>query len=203
MGKGSSRVSQAGRRERLAQEAARLMIEHGIADFRLAKRKAAARLALSGSGDLPTNAQIEACLVERQRIFEPQVHDNRVQILRRLALDAMSELADFEPRLVGSVLAGTATINSSIELHLFAASAELVAACLQRSGRVFSICQRRYRFSGARHDTVPGFRLFLDGARVYLIVFPEKGVREAPLSPVDQRPMARAGRSRVMTLLED
>ena len=37
--------------------------------------------------------------------------------------------------------------------------------------------------------------------RVHVIVFPEKGVRQAPLSPVDRKPMQRAGRRRVLALL--
>ena len=61
-------------RAKLAQESARLMIEHGIRDYRLAKRKAADRLAVSGLAALPSNTQIEACLLERQRLFQPDVH---------------------------------------------------------------------------------------------------------------------------------
>ena len=69
-------------RERLAQEAARLMVEGGIEDFGLAKRKAAERLGVRASGALPTNAQIQASLAQRQRIFEPESHDLRLAKLR-------------------------------------------------------------------------------------------------------------------------
>jgi hypothetical protein len=34
-----------------------------------------------------------------------------------------------------------------------------------------------------------------------VIVFPERGAHHAPLSPVDQRPMRRAGRGAVLALL--
>jgi hypothetical protein len=44
-------------RARLAQESARLMIEHGIADFGLAKRKAADRLAVRAAGSVSAIAK--------------------------------------------------------------------------------------------------------------------------------------------------
>ena len=44
------------------------------------------------------------------------------------ALSAMQMLADFEPRLVGSVLTGTATEHNDIQLHLFAERAESITS---------------------------------------------------------------------------
>ncbi len=189
-------------RERLAQAAARLMIEHGIKDFGLAKRKAAERLGVKEFGALPSNAQIEASLAERQRIFEPQAHSLRLTNLRRIALTVMDQLAPFQPRLVGSVLAGTATPNSAIELHAFSDSPEIVAASLEAHGIALRDTQRRYRYRSQRVNVVPGYRFVRDGAEVVVVTFPEKGLREAPLSPVDQRPMKRAGRGQVLDLVE-
>jgi len=188
-------------RERLAQESARLMIEHGIADFGLAKRKAAERLAVTAHGALPSNAQIEACLVERQRIFAPAGFGDWIAYMRGLALDLMRQLESFEPRLAGPVLAGTATSTSRIEVHVFAASAEAVAFALERHGHRLSSCLQRFRFGGGRQEQVPGYRFQLDGAAVLTPVFPENGIREAPLSSVNQRPMARASRRELETLL--
>jgi hypothetical protein len=188
-------------RERLAQESARLMIEHGIGDFGLAKRKAAERLAVTSLGALPSNAQIEACLAERQRIFAPAGFGDWIDHLRRLALDLMRQLESFEPRLAGPVLAGTATSTSRIEVHVFAASAEAVAFALERHGYRLSSCLQKFRFGGGRQEQVPGYRFQLDGAAVLTPVFPENGIREAPLSAVNQRPMARASRRELEALL--
>jgi hypothetical protein len=179
------------------------MIEHGIADFGLAKRKAADRLAVRAAGALPSNAQIEHCLAERQRIFEPTVHAARVEELRRLAANIMDILADFEPRLVGPVLAGTATINATIGLHAFSDAPEAVAAVLERSAVNYCVCERRYRYSGRRNVSIPGFSFVRDGVGVIVLVFAENGLREAPLSPVDGRPMRRASRSKLAVLLGD
>jgi hypothetical protein len=188
-------------RERLAQESARLMIEHGIADYGLAKRKAAERFAVQSSGALPSNAQIELCLVERQRLFEPVAHSERVRRLRHLALRLMRKLQDFEPRLAGPVLAGTATINSVIEVHLFSASIELVSEMLVATGLEPAHCERRFRFGGGRLVVVPGFRVVVEDEETVMPVFPEHGLREAPLSSVDQRPMQRASVRTLAALL--
>lgn len=188
-------------RERLAQESARLMIEHGIADYGLAKRKAAQRLAVQSLGALPSNSQIEACLAERQRIFEPELHADRLDQLRRLALALMRQLAVFEPRLAGPVLAGTATSVSRIELHLFAASAEAVALALEQQGHKLSPCRQPYRFGGGRRAQIPAYKFQLAGAGVVTPVFPEHGIREAPLSSVNQRPMPRASERELIALL--
>lgn len=190
-------------RERLAQEAARLMVENGIDNFGLAKRKAAERLGARGAGALPTNAQIEASLVERQRLFEPESHDQRLAVLRRIAAEVMLELESFGPRLVGAVLAGTATINSPIELHVFADAPELVAAVLEDDGLGgLRDVQRRFRLHADTIVQMPGFAFTRGSEQVEVIVFPERGAHHAPLSPVDQRPMRRAGRGAVLALLD-
>jgi hypothetical protein len=191
-------------RERLAQEAARLMAENGIEDFGLAKRKAADRLGVRGAGGLPTNAQIEARLVERQRIFEPDSHEQRVMEMRGVAADVMLDLEPFAPRLVGAVLAGTATINSPIELHVFADAPELVAATLEDNGAgTLRDVQRRFRLDADTTVRMPGFSFTRGSEEVEVIVFPERSAHHAPLSPVDRRPMRRAGRAAVLALLDD
>jgi hypothetical protein len=189
-------------RDQLAQEAARLMIEGGIADFGLAKRKAAERFGVRAAGALPSNAQIQECVAERQRIFEPATHDRHLAELRRGAAEVMEFLAPFHPRLVGSVLAGTPTINATIELHVFADSPEDVAALLERRGHAWRDTQRRFRFGGQKNAQVPVFSFMHGDDIVDLAVFPETGEREAPLSPVDQRPMRRAARGEVVSLLK-
>lgn len=188
-------------REQLAQEAARLIVDHGIHDYGQAKRKAAQRFRVRQAGALPSNAEVESSVIERQRIFAPDSHEDRLAAMRRLAADIMEFLADFQPRLVGPVLTGTVTDNAALELHVFTESPEAVLAALEAQGVSSRDCQRRYRFNGQDMTIVPGFTFSREGERVYIIIFPEKGVRQAPLSPVDRRPMQRAGRRRVLALL--
>jgi predicted nucleotidyltransferase len=97
-------------REQLAQEAARLIIDHGMHDYGQAKRKAAQRFGVRESNALPSNAEIESSVIERQRIFDPEQHQHRLMSMRVLAAEIMLLLEEFEPRLVGPVLAGTVTV---------------------------------------------------------------------------------------------
>src|ERR1017187_9827728 len=106
-------------RRALAQEAARIMAEHGIEDFLQAKRKAANRLRVNDVAVLPKNIEIEAALLEHERLFGTGSYVHSVKNRRRIALDTMLMLGEFDPRLVGAVLTGTATNYSDINLHLF------------------------------------------------------------------------------------
>jgi len=189
-------------RQEIAEESARLMVEHGIQDFALAKRKAAERLGIrSGAGGLPSNAEIHAQLVQRQRLFEPDTHGDRLARLRRIAADVMAMIEVFRPKLVGPVLDGTATANSAVEIHAFSDSPETVAAVLEGHGLRLRDSQRRYRFGGQRVELVPGFEFFEAGEELEVTVFRERGSGHAPLSPVNGRPMRRASRSAVIALL--
>ena len=188
-------------RARVAEEAARIMIEHGVRDYALAKRKAAERLRLSGRGALPSNAMIEERLAARQRIFEADRHDDRLAEKRRVALEVMTALAGFEPRLVGTVLNGTATANCAVELHVFSDEAERVAAVLSEYGWVARSTQRRSRRNRSETIRVPAWRFVIDGHELLIEVHPAHGIRQAPLSPIDQRPMQRANMRAVEALL--
>src|SRR5690606_11893740 len=109
-----------------AQEAARLMAEHGIQDYLVAKRKAAERYGVADGALLPKNTEIEAALMSHQRLFGGAQHERSLQEQRRVALEAMRVLEKFEPRLVGPVLSGSATEYADIQLHVFSDNAEAV-----------------------------------------------------------------------------
>jgi hypothetical protein len=189
-------------RQQLADEAARLMVEHGIQDFALAKRKAAERLGVrAAAGALPSNAQIQEQVVERQRIFEPDGRDERLSKLRSIAADVMQVLEEFRPKLVGGVLDGTAMVNSAIELHVFSDAPEDVAAALESHGFRLHDSQRRYRFNREVTEQIPGYELMVDDEELQVMVFPERGASHSPLSPIDGKPMRRASRSAVIALL--
>src|SRR5580658_4301662 len=91
-------------RRALAQEAARIMAEHGIRDFFVAKRKAAERFGVTDGAVLPKNTEIESALGEYQRLFGGDSHTESLHAQRAAALHAMRQLSGFGPRLVGSVL---------------------------------------------------------------------------------------------------
>jgi hypothetical protein len=189
-------------RRALAQEAARIMAQHGIHDYLTAKRKAAERLAFTDFGALPSNTEIEAALVEYQRLFNADAHAHSLQSQREAALHAMRWLAQFEPRLVGPVLSGTATEHADIQLHLFADRPENVTLQLMDQGVAHEVTERRVRLDSERIKAFPGLRFEVGNRRVDATVFPRDGIRQAPVSPVDGRPMRRADAAELAALIE-
>lgn len=168
------------------------MAEHGIQDFRAAKRKAAERFGITEEGALPSNAEIEASLAAYQRLFGADTHGVTLQAQRRAALRAMRTLAAFSPRLVGPVLTGTATAHSDVQLHLFVDNPEAVAFSLMDRGVGHEVGEHRLRLDAERFQNFPLVRFELDEHTIQATVFPVDGIRQTPVSPVDGRPMRRA-----------
>ena len=138
-------------RQMLAQEAARIIVEQGIEDYRLAKIKAAERLGLRDRGSLH----------------------------------------------------GTAGASSAVNLHVFTDTPELVAIRLHEARLPYRPYERRLKSRRDRAETYAGYRFVHDDMSIEATVFPENGMRQAPISPVDGRPMKRADRAVVERLLEE
>jgi len=185
----------------LAQEAARIIVEQGIQDYRLAKTKAAERLGMSERGSLPGNSEIEHAVSEHLKLFGRESHLDLLRVLREAALSAMELLAPFTPRLVGPVLHGTAAANSAVNLHVFSDSAELVAESLQNRSVQFRVYERRIKSRRDHVETFSGFRFTHDNSSIEATVFPVDGMRQAPISPVNGKPMQRADKNTVLVLL--
>jgi hypothetical protein len=193
-------------RRLLAQEAARIVVAQGIRDYRVAKSKAAERLGLRDRGSLPGNREIEAAVAEHLQLFGGESHARVLRTLREVALDVMEGLASFSPRLVGPVLAGTADENSAVNLHLFADAPESVAVDLESRGYTVRPYERRLRsrpHRNSRPEVYAGYAFRHSGTTVEATVFPVDGIRQAPISPVDGRPMRRADARAVRSLLDD
>jgi hypothetical protein len=188
-------------RQAVAEEAARIMREQGVDDFLLAKRKAAERLGVMDASILPRNTEIEAAMVAHQRLFDADRHEAELEALRRAALEAMRLMSDFEPRLVGPVLTGTASSHSEINLHLFSESAEAVSLRLEERGVPHEVLERRMRYERDRAVSYPAVRFVAGRQAVDAVVFPVDGIRQSPASPVDGRPMRRATAAEVESLL--
>lgn len=188
-------------RQAVAEEAARIMREQGVADFLLAKRKAADRLGVTDASILPRNTEIEAALVAHQRLFGGDRHAADLAALRRAALEAMRLMSDFDPRLVGPVLTGTASPHSEINLHLFTEIPEAVSLRLEERGVPHEVVERRLRFERDRTVSYPALRFVAGRQTVDAVVFPLDGIRQAPSSPVDGKPMRRASAAEVEALL--
>lgn len=164
-------------RERIAQTAARLIAEHGISDWTLAKRKAARQLMLPEREALPGDDEVAAALVDYHAIFGGEAHIAQLRQQREHALAWMRRLAEFSPRLTGGVAAGWATAHSDVRLELAAPDAKLVELALLNAGIA-------YRAMHADRD----------GAAELYIETPRGGLRLSVRDPTDIRQRPRRDR---------
>ncbi len=112
----SGRAAQA--RAQVAELAARLMAEHGLRDYATAKRKAARQLGLPETHGMPSNEEVDAALLERQALFEPEEQVAVLARLRRQAMEVMRVFERFRPMLTGGVASGSVSEHSLIELDI-------------------------------------------------------------------------------------
>ena len=189
-------------RQMVAHEAARIIVDQGIQDFRIAKLKAADRLGLNNRGSLPGNREIQQAVSEHHQIFGRESHFDLLVSFRRTALAAMEILSPFSPRLVGPVLNGTAAVNSTINLHVFSDTPELIAMKLDENSLRWRSYERRLKSHRDHAETFAGYRFHHVDLAIEATVFPIDGMRQAPISAVDGQPMRRADSSAVLKLLE-
>jgi len=103
----SERLEQ--QRTLIAQRAAKLIAEHGIRDYHLAKRKAAEQLGIDANHGLPKNQEIEDALRSYQTLFDSD-SDQRLNQLRKTALECMALFDEFKPLLAGRIATGICRI---------------------------------------------------------------------------------------------
>jgi hypothetical protein len=192
-------------RRQIAVEAARLMAEHGVKDFLTAKKKAAAKHGVVNGTAMPKNTEIEAALIEHQRIFQGDSQQQHLAELREAALEAMQFFAGFRPKLVGSVLRGTAGPHSDVNLHIFTDVEEFVHF-LQTHHIPVDQKQRRYKFGKNkegkfREKDIPVFQFLAGDVPFDVAVFDEKHERDVPLSKLDGKPEERVSQSVLKELI--
>lgn len=190
-------------RQHIAVEAARIMTEEGVRDFAAAKRKAADRLNVGHTRNLPTNMEVEDARLEYQRLFRARSQPARVRELRCAAVQAMKLLDQFGPKLVGPVLAGTADEFSPVSIHVFADTHEEVDLFLTESNIPHEQDERLLRMGPDLSRRFPVYRFQAGDITIDLTVFTRSGGKNPPLSPVDARPMRRVGLSAVERLLDE
>jgi hypothetical protein len=191
------------RRHRLANEAARLMAESGIRDFHQAKLKAAQRLGIHDDASLPRNREIEDALREYQRLFLTDTQATGLRERREAALRALEFFADFDARLVGPVLDGTADTHAPVALHLYSDDADAVPRFLEEHRIPAESRSRRMRLDRERSDDFPVWVFSAEDLSFDLTVLPADILRQAPLSGIDDKPMKRASLSQLRQLLAD
>lgn len=175
----------------LAAEAARIYVEDALTDYATAKRKAAERLGLSPRSALPDNAGVEAEILSYQRLFGGAAYLARLAAMRATAVQAMRLLADFDPRLVGSTVSGAISDASRVQLHAFPDKAEMVDVFLAARGIAAEEDERDYRWGDGRVQSIPLARFDAGGIGVDVALFAPEQQRQAPLSPINGKPVKR------------
>lgn len=179
-------------RLRIAMEAAKHMSNSGVSDYQRAKRKACQQLGVPDTRNLPSNQEIRDALLEYQSLFKSDKQPQQLRQLRETALEAMRFFKQFNPRLAGDVLVGTANEHTSVELHLFADYPEQVGLFLLEEHIPYQQKQKRISYKTESEEFVPVFSFIADEVGIELLVFPSEAIRRAPNSTVDGRPMPRA-----------
>ncbi|MDX9706569.1 MAG: hypothetical protein RBT86_03210 [Azospira sp.] len=121
-------------RAALCDAAARLIAEDGMTDYAQAKRKALRQLNLPEGTPLPTDEALSEAVRVWQTVFQDDEQRERINHLRRKAVELMGIVQDFRPYLTGPVLDGTAGRFAEIDLQLFADSAKEVEIFLLNRG---------------------------------------------------------------------
>ncbi len=162
-------------RARIARVAARLIVEHGLNDWGLAKRKAARQLMLCDAAAFPSNDEIETALAEHQALFGGEAHRRVLRAQRQCAQKWMQRLAEWSPLLVGGVAAGWAGAHSDVRIELAVDDPKAVEILLAGRGV-------HYRTGGGRVN---------EGMTVLHIAEGDYAVRLELVSPNDRRHRTR------------
>ncbi len=185
-------------RQRIAQAAARLIAEDGIQDYAQAKRKAARQLGAEDSRNLPGNGEVEQELRAYQNLYQREEQEDRLHELRALALDVMILLEPFEPRLTGSVLSGTATRHSNVNLEVRADDPKEVELFFLNRRIPYRSGEKPLRLGGETRG-VPLFLLTGYSAEVEVLVLSVADCRSLPRAAPDGS-LLRARRAQVEAL---
>jgi hypothetical protein len=187
-------------RSRIAHLAARMIAQDGISDYGLAKRKAARQAGAPDSRNLPTNEEIEAALRAYQQLYQADEHPARLEHVRRVALDTMRLLEDFNPYLTGAVLSGGIGRHPEIHLHLYTDSPKELEIFLHNRNIPFRPREQRV-WVGDQSSLVPTLVLSTTDGDITLTVLPPTHRRQPLRLSPDGRPLERASIASVEGML--
>jgi hypothetical protein len=177
-------------RSAIAVHAARLMVQDGIEDYGLAKRKAAKQLGIPDARRLPNNDEIDAARREYQDIYQADDQHQRVRALREQAVRAMRDLAVFDPHLTGSVLSGIAGPYAPIHLQLFTDNVKAVELFLIDRKIPYNTGQTRL-YVGQEPRVLPIFNLIDENTEIELTVLDARDLRATSRSSREGRIIER------------
>jgi hypothetical protein len=190
------------RRQRVAYEAARLLAADPTVDLGDARRRAARTLGETAREALPEASEIQDELRAWLRLFRGADQAGALQALRKAAVEAMAFLAAFEPRLVGSVLEGTADAGAPVRLQLFSDDPDALPRFLADHAIPARAVERRQRVPGGTSERVAAWAVEAGGVAVELMQLPTAMLRQALPGDDPGSTQPRANLAAVRALLE-
>lgn len=189
-------------RSGIAEEAARIVCEELLTDYRMAKQKALERLGLPPRTALPDNAQIQRAVIEYQQVFGGEPYRTHLRQMRESAIQALRLLAPFSPRLVGAAVSGAVTTAHRVQIHAFSDQPELVDVFLIERRIAFDQDERHYRYPDGSERAVGLVCFEGRGPGIDVAVFPEGEQRYVPINPADGQAYKRLDLAAVQKLLD-
>ncbi|OOZ23489.1 hypothetical protein BOW35_02125 [Solemya velum gill symbiont] len=169
-------------KQKIAEEAARLLTEAGTVDYGWARRKATQRLGVSRERELPDMMMIETAFRNYQKLFRPQ-DISCVAVQHEAAAEMMSWLEPFSPHLAGPLVRGISAPRADILIYVYADSPkELVFTLMEK--------QLVWESDDLLLDNQQPVQLFFvphAGQQFRLLLLPLSSLRQPPVDEVTGR----------------
>jgi hypothetical protein len=189
-------------RDRIAHLAARIIVEDGVEDYAIAKRKAARQAGAPQTRQLPTNEEIDAAVRKHQALFAGPTHRERLLELRSRAAEVMRRLDRFNPYLVGSVLSGIAGKYADINLQLYTDEVKALELFLIDQDIPYRAGQSRL-YCGDALRVAPSFTIDDGDVEIELVVLAVDDLRRPVRTTADGKPIERIRTQAVETLVRN
>lgn len=184
------------------------MYEENVKQYHTAKWRAAKNILSQGGGkaatvrtrDLPSNGEISERAYQLASMYEGRTLTDRLFEMRLLALEVMATLAEYSPRLIGSVSTGRIKKGSDIDLHVFTDTVEKLESKLNQIDWQYEkeTVDIRYK-NGFRQFT----HIYLNTEYpVELSVYPENDIRVQGRSSTDGKSIIRMSYNRLLDLIQ-
>jgi len=190
---GKSHPSTTSSREKIAQHAAKLLLDGTAIDYPSAKRKAAKQLGFE-EGPLPSDFEVEEKVYSYQQLFQKNGLEQRLATLRQFALRAMKLFESFSPCLVGPVLMGTITEHSVIELLVFADPLENIDIFLIEKRIPYKQALKSFTLTDGTVQQFGIYRIQEKDVQVEIMALPTDMWKKLPLKPKDNSLLYRGAR---------
>ncbi len=174
---------------RIAEEAARFMVDGTETEYLQAKERALLMLGMAGQSRLPSNRDIRECILRltRSRLGDDEV-SRRVREMREIAEQVMTAIEDNDPYLIGSTLTGEIRESSDVDLHAYSDEHEILISHLTAWGYENIDVEMVENLKGS----FVHLRWTENGYPVEITVYPWSWRDIVPISSVTCKPMKRA-----------